>query len=462
MHIAPKPFDEEQRLSDLLSYDVLDTEAEALFDELTQLASQICGTPIALVSLIDSDRQWFKSKVGINETETSRNVAFCAHAILQDEVFEVADASKDPRFKDNPLVEKSPNIRFYAGAPLITPNGHAIGTLCALSSKPKTLTCTQKQALKTLSRAVISQLELRKKNQELRRINHFRSEFLSYISHEIRTPMNAINTFSRLLKKEAKATNLPEFFSESLTHIVKSGDRLLEIVNSVLDIQQLETGKLTLLPRVITSKDFFVHLFTLMNVRAEDENVTFQWHIDDSLPPVMKLDDTKFGQIVLNILSNAIKYTPATKNVICQIFYAQEQLVLVVKDEGIGISEEEQQRLFSPYHRTDDAKKFEGTGLGLAITKGLVDLMEGQITVKSHAGSGSTFKISIPVAPPTAQDIADAQAPASDVKLAIKANPAITDKTKLLADGLDAVLTKPVEVGALIHILNQYLSEDKK
>ncbi len=180
MQSAAFPDNEEHRLSELLSYDILDSEEEALFDEITTLASQICESPIALISLVDRDRQWFKSKVGLDASETSRNIAFCAHAILQKEVFEVPDTLKDKRFQDNPLVTGAPSIRAYAGAPLITPSGTAIGTLCAISDKPRTLSDQQRQSLKTLSRSVVSHLELRRKNRELERTNQFKSDFLAY------------------------------------------------------------------------------------------------------------------------------------------------------------------------------------------------------------------------------------------------------------------------------------------
>ena len=161
MEIAPLPPDESARLDTLNQYEILDTAPEEAFDDLTRRAAKVCGTPIALVSLIDPSRQWFKSKVGVTACETSRDIAFCAHAILQRTILEVPDALADPRFADNPLVTGDPFIRFYAGTPLITPEGHALGTLCVIDRVPRQLTDAQRQGLADLGRQVVRLLEHR-------------------------------------------------------------------------------------------------------------------------------------------------------------------------------------------------------------------------------------------------------------------------------------------------------------
>lgn len=537
MQSAPLPANEEQRLAELTSYNVLDSAPDPVLDELTRLASQICDTPIALISLIDNERQWFKSNVGLDATETSRSVAFCAHAILNDAILEVSDACEDPRFADNPLVTDAPHIRFYAGAPLLTPNGYALGTLCTIDQKPKILSDHQKQALATLGKAVIAHLEVRKKNEELEKTNQFKSDFLSYVSHEVRTPLNGINTLSRLLEEEARQKQLPATFCESLNHIRTSGERLLDIVNTVLDVKQIEAGKMKAVPRAVALRDFFTHLFSLVRIRAEDQGVRFSAIFSPTLPEVVNLDDTKFSQVALNILTNAVKYTSVGKAVECQINYQDGQLLLLVKDEGIGMTPEEVNLLFTPFMRTKKAQQFEGTGLGLTITKSLLDVLDGHIRVTSAVNQGTNVRISVPCQSVSTQSLANQQAPVlkntlqfgNDVRILVvedndinqvviravfdalehdvdivasgeeavdyvqkvavdlilmdlnlpgisgieatrrikKQFPfipvvaltadLIADKTQLHADGIDSMLTKPVENLELIRILNFYL-----
>jgi anti-sigma regulatory factor (Ser/Thr protein kinase) len=159
---------EAKRLETLRSYRILDTDPEQGFDDLTLLASQICETPIALISLVDEDRQWFKSRVGVQASETPRNVSICAHAIQHQGLFIVEDTHKDARFRDNPLVQQEPHVRFYLGAPLRARDGEALGTLCVIDRKPRTLRPDQKEALQALQRQAEAQLELRRNLMELR------------------------------------------------------------------------------------------------------------------------------------------------------------------------------------------------------------------------------------------------------------------------------------------------------
>jgi GAF domain-containing protein len=164
----PVPANEAERLRALRSYKILDTKPEERFDELTRLAALICGVPISLISLIDTDRQWFKSRFGLDVEETPRAQAFCTHAIMQPEMCVVPDATKDERFAHNPLVTGPLQVRFYAGAPLAARDGHVLGTLCVIDHEPHTLSETQKEALKLVGQLVIANFELRRDLQELK------------------------------------------------------------------------------------------------------------------------------------------------------------------------------------------------------------------------------------------------------------------------------------------------------
>ena len=193
---------EKQRLKVLWQYDVLDTMPEEVFDDLTELAARICEAPIALITLVDEDRQWFKSKVGISDKETSRDISFCAHAILQSDLFIVSDATKDQRFAHNPLVTSDPRIRFYAGAPLITPDGHALGTLCVIDKVPRELRPDQKTGLRVLARHVVTQLELRRRSHELAHAHKERERAQSHL-HKARAQLAELRR--QLRRRKARA-----------------------------------------------------------------------------------------------------------------------------------------------------------------------------------------------------------------------------------------------------------------
>lgn len=393
---ASIPKNESERLKALYRYDVLDTDAEKVFDDLTQLASEICDTPIALISLIDPDRQWFKSKVGLNAEETTRDIAFCAHAIHQKEIFEVTDTHNDIRFKDNPLVTSDPNIRFYAGTPLQTPSGHAIGTLCTISDKPKTLNEHQKKALEILGREVISQLELRLKVRELERINLHKTDFMSNLSHELRTPLNAIISLSQLMLHDTQNA-ISQTHKTYLQHLDFSGKRLLDLVNSVLDLNKIEAGQLELHPSNVNILEFFNSMQGMLNSIAEKKQVQIDWSISTDNIEYMYVDEARLSQIALNILSNAIKFSEPGKKVLVSAVKSDHLFTLAVQDSGRGISEKDIARLFKKFQQVGSPVGQEGSGLGLVITKSLVELMGGKIKLNSVLGQGTLFKIDIPM-----------------------------------------------------------------
>lgn len=396
MILAKPPNNEKERLHALYKYDILDTEAEKVFDDLTELASEICETPIALISLIDPDRQWFKSKVGLEADETSRDIAFCAHAIHQDEILEIPDTLKDERFHDNPLVTTSPNIRFYAGTPLQTPDGLAIGTLCAISDKPKTLNKHQRKALEILGREVISQLELRLKVKELKEVNSRKTDFLSNLSHELRTPLNAIVNLGMLMLND-KSFTIPQKHKEYLENLNYSGKLLLNLVNSVLDLNKIEAGKFELNPCTINIEKFFTSIEGLVSSIASSKKVNVDFSVSQRHHSHVLIDETRFCQVILNLVSNAIKFSQTGQTVLVNLAITKRAIILGVKDFGSGIAEKDIPLLFTKFQQVGD--NHEGSGLGLMITKSIVDTMGGKIRLNSLLGKGTLIKVTVPLKP---------------------------------------------------------------
>ena len=253
---VPIPQNEAERLAHLQSLKILDTAPEEDFDRITLLASHICQTPIALISLVDSDRQWFKSRVGMSLTETSRDIAFCAHAIMQPDITIVSDATKDARFAANPLVKSEPKIRFYAGAPLVTPDKLALGTLCVMDHVPRKLSAEQAEALRALSGLVMSHLELRRRDNQLKQalleerrrqrtlqkgktsveaISRRKSDMLLKIGHQVRTVMAQIDALTRSVLNATADKSA----REALQSIQSQARSLQSLAQQALDISKL-------------------------------------------------------------------------------------------------------------------------------------------------------------------------------------------------------------------------------
>ncbi|MFT7409723.1 MAG: K+-sensing histidine kinase KdpD [Oleispira sp.] len=356
---------ETQRIEELLRYEVLDTEDERALDELTQLASVICGTPISLISLVDKDRQWFKSRVGLEAPETPRDMAFCSHAILQKDIFEVPDASKDERFFDNPLVTGSPDIRFYAGAPLMSKSGMPLGTLCVIDTEPKKLDSSQQVALNTLAKQVVSQLELRLHNRHLERMQTDQQKILAVMSHDLRSPFNGILGLSKILQEEA-GTLKPESLAAMAEGILESSlkvyqllDELLQWSSNQLGAIQIELKATTLEPLIIETLDLMKESFALKKLNViNDTNNTLAAMADANLTKT----------IIRNLLANAIKYTPNHGTICIETQSKHGEIQLVVTDTGKGVPENIQNQLFSSSVASQQGTIGElGHGIGLSL-----------------------------------------------------------------------------------------------
>lgn len=397
MIAADIPEDEVERLRKLHELGILDTLEEQAYDDLTRLAAEICKTPIALVSLVDSDRQWFKSHYGLDARETPRQYAFCAHAILKNDVFIVEDSSKDERFFDNPLATGGPLVKFYAGAPLIMSDNSKLGTLCVIGNEARSMSQAQKEALEALARQVVSQLELRLRVNELTLLDRAKDEFISMVSHELRTPLTAIyGSLSLLLKKTEP---LDKKQQKLLEISYRNTDRLLSLVNDILDIAKIESGKLEL-----HKNDLNINVLLQKSVELNepycmqcDTHIRFHYP-DDNEAIWVNADEQRLLQVMSNFISNAAKFTHKKDLIEIDLKIENDYAVVEVSDHGPGIPAEKQGLVFAKFKQlnTNINNKLPGSGLGLNISKNIIELQNGIVGFESVPDEKTTFYFKLP------------------------------------------------------------------
>lgn len=394
MQAAPLHPEESARLEDLLNYELLDTEAEQSLDELTQLASDICQAPISLISLVDESRQWFKSKVGLDADETDREVAFCSHAILQDEVFEVCNALDDERFFDNPLVTSDPSIRFYAGAPLVTKRGLPLGTLCVIDSKPRKLNESQLRALKTLSRQVVRQLELRLYNRQLQRMSKESERFYAILAHDLRSPFNAVLGLSRVLKDSAENLS-PDKVKQISEQILGSSLNLFQLLDEILQWSQNRLGasgcKLSELNILEAAKS----ACEVLNDAAELKAVALDYQVDTDARCMA--DETITKAVIRNLIANAIKYSPEHSSIRISAFQEGAHTVVRVEDDGPGIPDSVAEKLFVECVDSQASTEGQlGTGIGLRLCYDFMQMQKGQLRLDRNYKQGAALELLLP------------------------------------------------------------------
>lgn len=393
------PENEAERLQVLKAYEILDTTAEDNFDEITQLATEICETPISLITLIDTDRQWFKSRYGISQIETPRQDAFCAHAINRpNEILEVLDARVDHRFAENPLVVGDPNIVFYTGIPLVSPQGQALGTLCVIDHEPKQLTSTQLHSLKVLAKQVVKLFELRKSNkqlletqmklentnEELKQLNHI-------ASHDLREPLRMIAGFMGLLKKNY-SSKLDEEALKYIDIALEGSKRMNQLVLDILDHSSV--GKEDAVRELIDFNQLIEDVKQNLIVQIKEASATII--ITDKLPSLMA-SKTDMNSLFQNLISNAIKFRSNERSLIITLKCEEENhhWYFTVSDNGIGIAENHHKKIFGMFNRLHRKSEIAGTGIGLAICEKIVVQQGGKIWVTSVEGEGSTFHFTL-------------------------------------------------------------------
>ncbi len=401
MKRPPIPHDEPERLAALRRYNILDTLPEQVYDDLTRLAAHLCRMPIALVSLIDTERQWFKSRYGLEARETDRAYSFCAHAIVTGEMLVVPDAERDERFMDNPDVLGGPFIRFYAGTPLIASDGHALGTLCVIDRKPRRLSGHDLEMLRALGRLVMSQIELRLHIAERREIERVKSDFVAIVSHELRTPLTSIRGSLGLIEGGI-AGEIPPRAAQMVGIARNNADRLIRLVNDMLDLSKIEAGGVELRIVPLDPEELLVAVLAEIRGMAEGARVRLvRAGLEDGGGARPCLGDRdRVLQVLNNLLSNAIKVTPPDGAVEVSAGPGGPGRVrFEVRDQGPGVSAADSHRIFDKFRQIDPAgRDRSGTGLGLPICKAILEELEGAIGVDSEPGQGSTFWFELPEA----------------------------------------------------------------
>ncbi len=401
---------EAARLEALREYRILDTPPQTEFDTLVAVTAELFEVPTALVSLVDENRQWFKARVGLETCETERSVSFCTHAIESSErALVVEDALADERFATNPLVTGTPQIRFYAGAPLVTPGGLAIGTLCIIDQKPRSFTSAQIERLCDLARLVVGQLELQRTGRalsaqagrlasqgaQLQALNAELDRFVQGAAHDLRAPLRHVTGFGRLLA-QAISSRLSEKEAGYLNRILESTRRMDRMLQALYVYAQ-SAGALEL-TRVNTQR-------LLKDVRDDLELQIVETGTTLSigeLPPVWA-DAAQLQRVLLNLLDNAIKYTAQLTSK-PEIFIGAERdrhlWRFEVRDNGPGIASQDVCSLFEPFTRLCVDEQVAGAGMGLALCKRVIERMQGQIWLESKLGEGTTFYFTVPALDP--------------------------------------------------------------
>jgi two-component system, sensor histidine kinase len=389
---------ESDRLKALDEYEILDTIPEQEFDELTRLAAEICDVPMSEINLIDKTRQWTKSSYGIESagSGTDREQSVCQYTIYGTSVLEVKDLTKDKRFAAISAVTDSPGLRYYLGAPLVTSHGHAIGALCVLDVKTRSLGNRQKRQLKLLADEVMARLELKKKNRELEQSNKHRVDLMKMLSHDMRSPLNGIIGMGSLLRDSLEHSENIEMVSI----IEQSALQLNQMLDEILSYSLIESGRFELNPEKFEVGDVVRSMDRLYRPVALSKKIDLIF--DNSAVCEVRLDRNKFEQIFGNLLSNALKFTRPEGHVETVIGIDQSGsssvLTLKVRDSGIGMDEEQLSGLFAGEGKERQGTSGEkSTGLGLSIIKYFVELHGGQIRVNSRSGEGTEFVVTLPV-----------------------------------------------------------------
>lgn len=464
---APFPLDEARRIDALEHFEILDTRQEPAFDDIVQLATVLCDVPIALVSLVDRERQWFKACIGLDVEETHRDLAFCAHAILEPaNLLIVEDAGLDPRFKDSPLVLGPPYIRFYAGAPIITDNGHALGTVCVIDTVPRTLSVSQYNALQALARQTSALLQLRKLNhqqaeqarvlsrqiiealadgddqhapfQQKQRVASV-GQLTSGIAHDFNNLLQSISVNFQLIERKAhQPDDVLRWSSMGLQAVAKGAGLISHLLafskDAAPNLQPMDISA-----RIDSMKDL------LGRVLGPEVRLEFVFY---PIPLKVVCDATQLEAAMLNMLINArdamgntgrIRVTTHTLTLKGDAELADgHYLELSVCDDGPGMLPEVAEHAFEPFFSTK--KEGKGSGLGLAQVYGFALKAGGLARMHSQPGKGTTLQLLLKVLDDEPAHISADSSVAHPLQAKARPSILLVDDDVLIRDSLGELL----------------------
>ncbi|MCJ8164850.1 ATP-binding protein [Pontibacter sp. E15-1] len=382
---------EKERLKTLEAYEILDTPAEKDYDDLTVLAAHICASPIAYISLLANDRQWLKSKVGTEISETAVMNSFCQHALQQGCRLEVRDTLADSRFRRNPFVTNPPHIRFYASSPLISHSGHIVGTFCVMDTVPKQLSDEQRNALDVLARQAITHLELRLRQKQLesekerlRKANADLDNFVHVITRDLEEPIMNIHSVVEWLQEDLAAND----YSSLTENLGLIQDRAVDMRDLIAGLLQYAVIPVDAQPKTEVSVREMIRGIAKEHSHSPD----MMLHIAPRLP-VFGTEEGLLRQVFANLISNAFKYhQPGKGNVWVDMSEGADTYTFCVKDDGPGIPPQHHQKVFGLFERLlRDVGKTKGAGIGLAIVRKIVTDRGGRVWIQSEPGQKTTF-----------------------------------------------------------------------
>ncbi|MBG0832180.1 GAF domain-containing sensor histidine kinase [Planomonospora sp. ID67723] len=399
---TPVPPDEAERVRELEELGVLEAPLEPDLDAIAMLAAHVCGAPMALVNLLDADRQHFKGRSGVTWTGAERESGYCHRTVCGRDLLEIPDTLADPVFSRNVVAEGEPYVRYYAGVPLISKRGHALGTVCVLDHRPRRLTPEQQQLLRTLAASVTTMLELYRhaagSGEPVPRppdLERLRDQFLTSINHELRTPMTSIRNALQLLQEGGLDEATERRF---MAVMERNNDRLLRLLDELLLTASLNAGTAAFAPER-TDLTGVVRLAVddvADALRSREHALTVQTPTE----AVVRADPGMLRIALRNVLDNAVKFTTPGGTIAVTVTAGPEPTV-EVRDTGMGIGADDLGHVLEDFYRGAETEEraIDGTGLGLSVTDKIVRLHGGAVRLESEPGEGTCVRLTLPVPP---------------------------------------------------------------